>query len=336
MTWATPAWRSRTARSRHRSPVATTGRPASRSKGTSHSHDGSWPSAIRALMPITTGSVPPSSRSRSSVHPAGFLASRSRTSHVARCHRGEPALDVGDRCHRRQRAGLVDPQDAGGHRRHGRVGEVAAPRQHEPHREVATVGGDEDLAPQHRVGTGAAEPARARPVARRRRRSVPCTPGTRRRPGATAGPPPPTPRRAAPWAPHTTSGSSALATTVVPVATPRAARQRGRHHADLAHPVELVARQVEQGDHLRGAPRPPPRRDTPRRPRAPPARPGAADASAVASPGGRLAPADDVATRGAPPERRGQQPGRGGLAVGPGHEGHLRGPPPAWRGGRGR
>ena len=38
-----------------RSPLATTSRPASRSNGTSHSQDGSLPSAMRALMTTTTG-----------------------------------------------------------------------------------------------------------------------------------------------------------------------------------------------------------------------------------------------------------------------------------------
>ena len=64
--------------------------------------------------------------------------------------------------------------------------------------------------------------------------------------------------------------------------------------------------------------------------------PGGAEASAVASPRGRLAPAGDVATARRRCERRRQQPGRGGLAVGPGDEGDGCGRRPGWRGGRGR
>ena len=137
---------------------------------------------------------------------------------------------------------------------------------------------------------------------RRRRRSGPSTPGNPRRRGARAGPAAThTTLVDAPWAPHTTSGSSALATTVVLRDVRQGVLPAGRHHAHLAHTVELVARQVEQrhdlGLHRSGHHTEialvdlEHRRHARRRARPEP----------WPIPGGRLAPAEDVATRGAPP-----------------------------------
>ncbi len=57
-----------------------TGRPSSSSKGTSQSHEGSWPSATRALIATTAGVGGACRMPSDDCHPAGFFAIRSRTS----------------------------------------------------------------------------------------------------------------------------------------------------------------------------------------------------------------------------------------------------------------
>ena len=125
------------------------------------------------------------------------------------------------------------------------------------------------------VGAGTAEPARARPVRRRRRRrSVP----------VHAGQPTASWRHSSPAATHITLGGTLRRPhhqRVVGVGHHRRLRGRARapapparHHPHLAHPVELIARQVEQRHHLGGHGAAPRRRDRPRPPRARPARPG--------------------------------------------------------------
>ncbi len=105
---------------------------------------------------------------------------------------------------------------------------------------------------------------------------------------------------AASCAPHTTSGSSALATTVVCGAADSARRQRA------ATMRTSLTRSSWSRDRLSSATTSgcTASATTPRYPSSTSSTagtPGTADARAVASPGGRLAPADDVATRGAPP-----------------------------------
>ncbi len=106
--------------------------------------------------------------------------------------------------------------------------------------------------------------------------------------------------RARPWAPHTTSGSSALATTTGPVGEPSAVRQRAatiRTSLTLSSwSRDRLSRTTTSGCTAAvTAPRYPSSTSSTA------GAPGGADASAVASPGGRFAPADDVATRGHPP-----------------------------------
>ena len=122
---------SRTARSPHRSPVATTGRPRSRSNGTSHSHDGSAvgdpgvdrdttgsrcpvPDQIEAARPSRPGSWPAAGDGSRARHMAE--ENRPATSSTAPSVQG----------HGGRRAGST-PIDSAGHGGHHRIGPVEPP-----------------------------------------------------------------------------------------------------------------------------------------------------------------------------------------------------------------
>ena len=228
------------------------------------------------------------------------LGEQEAHTNVAEGHGGEAPFDVGHRFHGHERGGLVDAEHPGHHRRHRGVGEVASPGQHEPDRELPAVGGDEHVPAQLGVGARTVEPAPARPVRVSAEDDPPGAFGTTH--GVLA---PQLPRRhphhvGGPCAPHTTSGSSALATTVVSRAAESALRQRA------ATIRTSLTRSSWSRDRLSSAttsgctasatvPRYPSSTSSTA------GTPGGADASAVANPGGRLAPADEVATRGAPP-----------------------------------
>ena len=98
--------------------MATTFRPRSSSKGTSHNHEGSWPSAVRALMATTTGAGAGANMSKTSAQPAGFLASKRRArtrSHLRVAYR--PATSRTDG-HGLDRGLALSAQGQGARQRH--------------------------------------------------------------------------------------------------------------------------------------------------------------------------------------------------------------------------
>ena len=219
----------------------------------------------RALIPTTTGSSVSASRSRSSVHPAGFLASNNRT-------RTPPASTEANRPSTSARVAMAASASASSTPRTpaataamaalARLQRPGSARRIGSRRPSARL---EHVVAQGGVGNGSAKSARARPIAgvrcRAGRSGAPVSAGAGEDDAAAA-------RRA----------SHRVVSPQLPGRHPHGARRRRRaphdervigvghhggvragqraapalrHHAHLAHPVELVARQVQQRHDLR-------------------------------------------------------------------------------------
>ena len=232
----------------------------------------------------TTGGGPPrATRSRSSAHPAGFLASRSRAGTPPTSADGEAAGHLGRPTPwpRAPPAGVDAARPRPATAAMARVGLVEPARERRARPAAPAVG---QRPARRAVGTPRASPraraGRSRTAHDHARRSAEDDPALARRAAdgvelPAPGRPPPSARRGAAPAPQTTSGSSALATTVrVAAPRPSAARQRPATMRTSLDPVELVARQVEQHHHRGATARRAAAAGSPRRPRARPASAG--------------------------------------------------------------
>ena len=319
---SSPATCIRSATSAARFPAATTVRPASRSNGASQRKAQSLPDPPRASMTTTRGSLPAAARSMISLQDDGFLESMRRTT--------RPSMERG-----RQRPSTSSTRAIAASARAGSTPSAAAPARAKSALETEVRPGSRRSSGRSRPGPRTRSPttcqagiARARPhVAQDQsspsRRSR--TRQVRQTSPSTSHHIPPATQTTSSWSrtDQATSGSSALATTVHGQASAASALLPVAGERLAPHPaLQVVAAQVHQEDR----PRSRGLRDRPEvglvglegRVRGAAVRVEGRDQALRHVGPGRVV--GDGAGR---PERLGQQPARGALAVRGRDEGHL-------------